>query len=170
VIRSVVVPCASLYRRALLAVVASLLGGCGIDAADEDDRRSAAVFEAVVRWLAAEESGDPAPLPVFVEPRGERATIPLPVQAELISATSDVAVVRFIDAREEALVDEGDAGVSVKGHGVLVRLSPVPEHGSPIALDVDVLRNGSPSTTMRFQVRGSDVSWSVDGVPLELPS
>jgi hypothetical protein len=49
-------------------------------------------------------------------------------------------------------------------------LSPVPEHGSPITLDVDVLRNGSPSTTMRFQVRGSDVSWSVDGVPLELPS
>jgi hypothetical protein len=151
-------------------VATILVVGCAVGSVDEDDRRSAAVFEAVVRWLAAAEPGDPSPLPVFVEPRGEQASIPLPVQAELISATSDVAVVRFIDAREEALVDTSDGGASVKGDGLLVGLGPVPEHGSAVAVDVDVLRTGKASTTLRFQVHVADGSWSVDGPPVEQPA
>gem|GEM_PF-3436186 len=89
-----------------------MLAGCSIGTADEDEERAGAVYEAIVRWLATRDATDADPLPVFVEPRGEGATIKLEVQTELIEKTADVATVRFIDTLDEALVDpeEPDPG------------------------------------------------------------
>ena len=83
----------------------------------------------------------PTPLPVFIEPRGEGATIHLDVQAELIKSTKDVATVRFIDSRDEALITNDDGTVVVADGGILIRLAPVVEEGEKVRLDVDVHDN-----------------------------
>lgn len=128
------------------------------------------MYDSVVRWFAKSSSSDPDPLPVFIEPRGEGASIKLDVQAELVKSTKDVATVRFIDSRDEALVTNDDGTVIVADGGILLRLAPVVESGDKIQLDVDVHDHDEQFRTLQFELNLVDEQWVIANPPAELPA
>lgn len=152
----------------LVALVASLLG-CS-SSGDDSHGRAELVYDSVVRWFAQRSAGDPDPLPVFIEPRGEGASIQLDVQAKVVDATKDVAKVKFIDTRDEALVTNSDGTVVVADGGVLIRLDPVIEHGNTVKLDVDVHDHDDVFRTLEFDLTRSGENWTVSKTPVEVPS
>ena len=163
-----------LVVRAGRVALVALLGiastrACAGSSPESGERRAAAIYTEVVRWFADESSDDPDPLPVFVEPRGEGASVPLGVQADVVNAAKDFADVRFIDARDEALVED-DAGVTVVADdGVLIRLSPVVEDGARVFVDVDVHEVDAEFTTMQFDVRRTGDTWRISEPPSSVP-
>ena len=150
------------------AALGSALSACGEDPRpDPVTDRSAAVYTAIVTWFAASQADDPEPLPVFVEPRGDGATIPLGVQTDLIAAVADVADVRFIDVRDEALADV-DGHLVAADDGVLLRLPPVDQMADPVLADVDLHLSDEQFLTLRFELeRGAD-GWRLLGSPEQI--
>ena len=128
------------------------------------------MYDTVVRWFAQQSPDDPDPLPVFIESRGEGASIELDVQAELIKSTQDVATVKFIDSRDEALVTNDDGTVVVADGGILLRLAPVIEEGREVRLDVDVHQSDENFKTTQFTLNLVNDEWVLDGPPVEAPA
>jgi hypothetical protein len=150
---------------AALAVVIVVAAGC--DSRSSSELRAGQAYEAVIRWLADESAGDPEPLPVFIESRGEGAAITLDVQAEVVDWAKDFADVHFIDDREEALVDGAEEGqLVVRDEGVLIRLGPVVEDGERITLEVDRWVEGEVFDTLELLLRRSGDAWTVERDPL----
>jgi hypothetical protein len=158
-------------RTVLVAAIVAVLaiGSCSSDSPEDSHVRAEAVYDSVVRWFAQRESGDPDPLPVFIEPRGEGASIQLDVQAKVVDSTKDVATVRFIDTRDEALVTNDDGVVVVADDGVLLRLDPVVEKGNSVKLDVDVHDRDDHFVTYEFDLDRSGETWRIDRPPVEVP-
>ena len=107
---------------------------------------------------------------MFIEPRGEGASIQLDVQAELIKSTKDIATVRFIDSRDEALVTNDDGTVVVADGGILIRLAPVVEEGQRVRIDVDVHEHDEQFRTMQFNLDHVADQWVIHGPPIEVPA
>lgn len=128
------------------------------------------MYDTVVRWFAQQSADDPDPLPVFIESRGEGASIELDVQAELIKSTQDVANVRFIDSRDEALVTNDDGTVVVADDGILVRLAPVIEEGRKVRLDVDVHQSDENFKTLQFTLNLVGDKWVLEKTPVDAPA
>ncbi len=124
----------------------------------------------IVRWFAQTTTDDPEPLPVFIEPRGVGTSIELDVQAELIKSTQDVATVRFIDSRDEALVTGDDGSVVVADGGILIRLAPVVEEGNEVRLDIDVHENDEVFRTVQFDLKMVNDQWVIGQPPVDIPS
>jgi hypothetical protein len=126
------------------------------------------VYDTIVRWFADQSNSDPNPLPVFIEPRGEGASIELDVQAELIKSTQDVATVRFIDSRDEALITKDDGTVVVADDGVLLRFAPVVEVGDKVRLDIDVHDHDEQFKTLQFNLNQVNNQWVIDQQPVDI--
>jgi hypothetical protein len=150
---------------AALLVVAACSGQ---GSPDPQDDRTASVYRAIVGWFATSDATDPEPLPVFVEPRGEGATIPLDAQATVIAATEDLATVRFIDAREEALVEGDDGRLVAADDGVLLRLPPIDQMARPVIADVDVHLEDDQFLTLRFELEPHTDGWRLLGPPEQI--
>jgi hypothetical protein len=157
-------------RSVVLAAIVLVLAACSASSHATSAARAEAVYDSVVRWFASSSASDPDPLPVFIEPRGEGASIQLDVQAALVKSTKDLATVRFIDSRQEALVTNDDGTVVVADGGILLRLAPVVEDGDEIQLDVDVHDHDEQFRTLQFDLRLVDEQWVVDQTPKELPA
>ena len=157
-------------RRVVLAAILLILVSCSGPSAATPEARAGAVYDTIVRWYATKSAADPDPLPVFIEPRGEGASIRLDVQAELVKSTKDVATVRFIDSRDEALVTKEDGTVVVADGGVLLRLAPVIEQGNKVQLDVDVHDHDDVFRTMQFDLTLVSEQWVIDAPPAEVPA
>ena len=134
------------------------------DARTEKQDRAAQVYEAVLHWFVPSvPEGEKAV--IFIEPRGEGTSIGLSVQSELVRAFDAIAQVRFIDTEDEA-IDKDNAGVPhVKDGGLLLRLGPVPETGSPVSVDVDQFIGVDTYASLRFVVGEVGDSWAVNGQP-----
>ena len=154
----------------MLATILLVLAACSTPSPTAPQVRAGAVYDSVVRWFAQSSTADPDPLPVFIEPRGEGASIALDVQAELVKSTDDIATVRFIDSRDEALVTNDDGTVVVADGGILLRLAPVVEEGDKVRLDVDVHDRDEQFRTMQFDLRLVGDSWVIDHPPTEVPA
>ncbi|MEY2446241.1 MAG: hypothetical protein QOE00_2821 [Ilumatobacteraceae bacterium] len=157
-------------RRVVLAAILLISASCSGPSATTPEARAGAVYDSIVRWFAEKSATDPDPLPVFIEPRGEGASIRLDVQAELVASTKNVATVRFIDARQEALVTKADGTVVVANDGVLLRLAPVVENGNKVQLDVDVHDHDEQFRTMQFDLTLVSDRWVIDQPPTQLPA
>ncbi len=157
-------------RSVVLAAIVLVLAACSPSSHATSAARASAVYDTVVRWFAASSASDPEPLPVFIEPRGEGASIQLDVQAELVKSTHDVATVRFIDSRDEALVTNDDGTVVVADGGILLRLAPVVESGDKIQLDVDVHDHDEVFRTLQFALNLVNEQWVIENPPTELPA
>ena len=107
---------------------------------------------------------------MFIEPRGEGATIGLDVQADLVKSTHDVATVRFIDSRDEALSTNDDGTVVVADGGILIRLGPVVEEGKKVRMAVDVHDHDEQFHTLQFDLSQVNGDWVVDRAPIAVPS
>lgn len=147
----------------------SILAACSSASPENPEVRAGAVYETIVRWFAQSSSTDPDPLPVFIEPRGEGASIKIDVQAELIKSTQDVCTVRFIDSRDEALVTNDDGTVVVADGGMLLRLSPVIEEGSKVRIDVDIHDHDELFSTLQFVLDQVDDKWQIELPPTVVP-
>jgi hypothetical protein len=75
-----------------------------------------------------------------------------------------VADIRFLDERDEGLVEE-DGLVRVKDDGILIRLGPVIEDDAHVLLDVDVWETVDTFSEVRFELRRSGNTWAVQGPP-----
>ena len=155
-------------RGLVLAAIVSLIAGCSSPSPENPQVRAGAVYDAIVRWFADKSTTDPDPLPVFVEPRGEGASIGLDVQAELIKSTQDVANVKFIDSRDEALITNGDGTVVVADDGVLLRFAPVVEKGDKVRLDIDVHDHDDQFKTLQFDLDQVNDKWVIDQQPVDV--
>lgn len=154
----------------MLAAIVSVMAACSAASPASPEVRAGAVYDTIVRWFAQTDAGDPEPLPVFIEPRGEGASIELDVQAELIKSTQDVATVRFIDSRDEALVTNDDGTVVVADGGILLRLAPVVEEGRKVRLDIDVHVRDEQFRTLQFDLKLVSDRWVIEQPPAEIPS
>ena len=146
----------------------SLTAACSSPSPENPQVRAGAVYDTIVRWFADKSTTDPDPLPVFVEPRGEGASIGLDVQAELIKSTQDVANVKFIDSRDEALITNGDGTVVVADDGVLLRFAPVVEKGDKVRLDIDVHDQDDQFKTLQFDLDQVNHKWVIDQEPVDV--
>jgi hypothetical protein len=146
------------------------MAACSSPSPENPEVRAGAVYDTVVRWFAQSSTTDPDPLPVFIESRGEGASIQLDVQAELIKSTQDVATVKFIDSRDEALITKEDGTVVVADDGILVRLAPVIEEGRKVRLDVDVHQTDENFKTLQFTLSLVNDKWVLDGPPVDAPA
>jgi hypothetical protein len=155
----------------LLACVLAMSLGLGFtacstlgDARTDEQDRAAQVYESILRWFVP--SVPPGQKAViFIEPRGEGSSIGLNVQSELVRALDDIATVRFIDSHDEALDKDEDGVPHVKDGGLLLRLGPVAETGSPVTVDVDQFISEDDYTSLRFVVGEAGESWDIDGQP-----
>jgi len=146
----------------------SLTAACSSPSPENPQVRAGAVYDTIVRWFADKSTTDPDPLPVFVEPRGEGASIGLDVQAELIKSTQDVANVKFIDSRDEALITNDDGTVVVADDGVLLRFAPVVEKGDKVRLDIDVHDHDDHFKTLQFDLDQVNDKWVIDQQPVDV--
>jgi hypothetical protein len=153
-----------------LAAFLATTAACSSPSPENPQVRASAVYDTVVRWFAARSTADPDPLPVFIEPRGEGASIELDVQAELVKSTKDVATVRFIDTRAEALVTKDDGTVVVADDGTLIRLAPVVEEGKKVRLDVDVHDHDEQFQTLQFSLDLVKEHWVIANQPINVPA
>ena len=152
----------------MLAAIVSITVSCSSPSPANPAVRAGAVYDTIVRWFADESSGDPTPLPVFIEPRGEGASIELDVQAELIKSTQDVATVRFIDSRDEALITNDDGTVVVADNGILLRFAPVVEEGDKVRLDIDVHDRDEQFKTLQFSLDQVNDKWVINQQPIDV--
>jgi hypothetical protein len=157
-------------RGIVLAAIVSITAACSSPSPENPEVRAGAVYDTIVRWFAARSADDPDPLPVFIEPRGEGASIQLDVQAELIKSTKDVATVRFIDSRDEALVTKDDGTVVVVDDGILIRLAPVVEEGNKVRLDVDLHDFDEQFKTLQFSLDLVNDKWVIAQQPINVPA
>jgi hypothetical protein len=146
----------------------SLMAACSSPSPENPQVRAGAVYDTIVRWFADQSANDPEPLPVFIEPRGEGASIGLDVQAELIKSTQDVATLRFIDSRDEALITKDDGTVVVADDGVLLRFAPVVEEGDKVRLDIDVHDHDDVFKTLQFELDQVNDRWRIAKQPVEV--
>jgi hypothetical protein len=156
--------------RVVLAAILLVTAACSSPSPASPEVRAGAVYDSIVRWFAQSSTDDPDPLPVFIEPRGEGASIGLDVQADLIKSTHDVATVRFIDSRDEALSTNDDGTVVVADGGILIRLGPVVEEGKKVRMAVDVHDHDEQFHTLQFDLSQVNGEWVVDRAPIAVPS
>ena len=154
---------------AAVVLVVLVVTACSDGSTATPEARASAVYAEIVRWFARANT-DAEPLPVFIEPRGAGATIGLDVQAELIKDVQDVATVRFIDSRDEALVTNDDGTVVVAGGGVLLRLAPVVEEGSKVRIEVDVHEHDEQFRTEQFDLGLVGTRWEIEQPPTSVPT
>lgn len=154
----------------MLAAILPVMAACSAASPENPGVRAGAVYDTIVGWFAEASADDPDPLPVFIESRGEGASIQLDVQAELIQTTQDLATVRFIDSRDEALVTNEDGTVVVADGGILIRLAPVVEEGSKVRLDVDVHELDEQFRTLQFTLNLVNDVWEIELQPVVVPA
>ena len=157
-------------RIVVLAAIVLILAACSSPSPENPEVRAGAVYDTIVRWFAQSSANDPDPLPVFIEPRGEGASIQLDVQAELVKSTQDVATVRFIDSRDEALITNDDGTVVVADGGMLLRLAPVVEESKKVRIDVDIHDHDEEFKTLQFVLDQVTDKWQIELPPTVVPA
>jgi len=145
--------------------IAVLVGLCSVVAGctnlSPSKARASDVYATIIRSFATQPEGEP-PLKVFVEPRGEGSSISVDVQAEVVTAVEDVAEVRFIDARAEALAEDEAGAFVVRDDGILLAFGPVPNDASEVVVEVDQYIDDTNLATHRFVIHRSGEEWIID--------
>lgn len=159
-----------LLGRVTALMVGATLAVTGCSGAEPQAVRAGEVYDAVVRLLATEvdtepvEPDEPGELLVIHVERWDDGAVDLAVQAEVVASTAEVATVRFIDTRDEA-IEWIDDVAQVRHGGLLVRLGPVPDRGRQVEVLVDRWNEAD-----RFERRSMTVvqrgdTWAVVGEP-----
>ena len=158
-----------LRRLTTLVAITLATVSCGSDGADATDR-DAGVYVAVIRALALGEAGEGTPggtideldRVVYVGPLDDEQAIPLEVQAAVVEQLDELATVRFVDERAEA-IDDDDEDAPVLEDGVLVLVGPVPAGGGP-SVDAERYVDAGDTARLRVRLEPTDGAWKVVGV------
>jgi hypothetical protein len=154
----------SLVRAGLVLVI--LASGCR-DGPGRDDP-NVGIYAAAIQWLVDDRHGNAGvasgPESVYVEAIGDER-ISLEVQAGVVERLEDVAKVRFIDAREEA-IDISAPGDPVRREGLLVGLGPVrPGEGSGVLLYAHRYADADDVVAYELVLERAEGRWQVAGRP-----
>lgn len=144
-------------------MVGAMLVAASCTGAQPEAVRAGEVYDAVVRWFAAARDDDPEPLLIHVE-RWDDGALDLAVQAEVVASSTEVATVRFIDSRDEA-IEVMDDVAQVRSEGVLVRLGPVPGRGRQVSVPIDWWVDADTFERWSFTVVQRESTWVVLGEP-----
>lgn len=155
----------------LVAVVVAMAVpvGCGGET-DQSANREVDAYTAVVDWVLAEPRFTTTPDPddkliVFIESLAS-GVIDLDVQIEVVGHFEELAEIRFIDTREEA-VDQEEPGAPVRDGGMLLGLGAVPATG-PLELRGEVYRTVDDVVGYRFMLENKGPKLVLIGPPEEV--
>lgn len=116
-------------------------------------------YIAVVGWEAKQndavldENGD-VELPIIYVAPADGGTIDVGIQAAVVEATVDIAVVRFADEASEAL-ESDEAEQPVKDDGTLLVVGDMPEPSNTIELGVLRYRSIDDESTLTIEITAS---------------
>lgn len=160
-----------MLRRFTFLAIAGLaplvVNSCGSDGSPMIER-DAGVYAAVIRALADEppdpwrdrvDIDDQRERVVFAGPLDEEIAISLEVQAAVVEALEDLATIRFVDQRTEAIDDDDDEQPVLEG-GMLVLLGTVPAGRSP-AVETERYVALDAATQYVVTAEQSDGEWMV---------
>ncbi len=132
---------------------------------DKERPSAAGAYALVIGWFM--DQRDPAvdSTIVYVAPQGEGFSVGLDMQASIISNTKDIADVRFVDDRAEALDAEG-----LPRDGALVlSLGAAVEDGSRLHIGVDEVLGEQRAKSWQFALRARGQDWRLTGTPETVP-
>jgi hypothetical protein len=143
----------------LAAVIAVLVTACTGGGSNTSDRR-AAIYSAVIRAVLAD---TPHPkiskdTSVFVVAAHERSPISLEVQADIVAELHELATIRFVDHRVEA-IDDSNPNRPVKNNGVLITLGKIPSGANPVTVNAGRYLNATDTVTYRVTVKRTKTEW-----------
>lgn len=148
-----------------LLIVASCSTGSGPDAND----RAIAIYSVVIRTVLTQPpGGQPATrahdTSVFVAAADTHSPISLEVQAGVVDKLHNVATIRFVDARSEA-IDTTDPRRPVVNGGILLTLGTIPTGNRAITVDAQRYEqaNATASYTINLHLTGS--TWTLTRPP-----
>ncbi|NND73922.1 MAG: hypothetical protein HKN44_02845 [Ilumatobacter sp.] len=145
-----------------LGAVALLASACGSESTTPPtpEVTTAEAYTAIVDWEleqhppTVDENGD-VRLPVIYLTASTGGTIDINVQADVVAATADDAVVRFSDESVEA-IDDGLEDSPVRDEGVMFVLDEPPEGVASVATSALRYRSEADQATLRFEIVASD--------------
>jgi hypothetical protein len=161
-------------RRFETAAVAFVVGvmatatACGDDGAEVTAaEREAGVYEVVLRDLVLPDlplRGADDPLPIVYVLGADGTTVPADVQARVVKTFVDDAEVRFVDAREDAVLADGEAdhaGEPVRDGGLLVTFGAMPATGTTLHVDVELYRAIDDDRGYVVTLAGGPARWLI---------
>jgi hypothetical protein len=148
-----------------LAAVGSC-GGNGDQVSSAE--RDAGVYEVVLRDLVLADlppKAEDDPLPVVYVFGADGTTVPVDIQVNVVKMLNDEAEIRFVDAREDAVLEEAPEGDDreepVRDDGVLVTFGALPETGSTIVVEVDIYSSVGDERAYEVTLAGGPSRWQI---------
>lgn len=147
---------------------------------DEPPARVSQVYEAVLRHYLSQDApaftveGRPSVVyvvddavtsaadPMATLRGGGGENIPPAVRAAVTRGLADIARVRWVDHREDVVVETADCP-HVRGSGLVVTLSPVPRDGGHVDVGVGGFAACLAASWSTYVVEADESGWSVSG-------
>jgi hypothetical protein len=148
----------------MTAAIALVASSCGADRPSPNEKRTIAIYSAVIRAVVTRAATTPttsATRTVFVLAADSRAPISLEVQAGIVQTLHQVATIRFIDQRSEA-IDAADPRRPVHEGGVLVTLGEVPSGRNDVTVEVQRYERVDTSATYLTKLHRTGSTWTTD--------
>ena len=143
----------------LTATVAVVVAACTSGGSNTSDR-PAAIYSAVIRAVLADTSNPKisSDTSVFVVALHERSPIPLEVQADIVEELHELATIRFVDHRVEA-IDESSPNRPVNDDGVLISLGKIPSGANTVTVNAGRYLNATDTVTYRVTLKRAKTQW-----------
>jgi hypothetical protein len=139
----------------VIAVMTACTGG-GSNTSD----RPAAIYSAVIRAVLADTSHPKisSDTSVFVVAAQERAPIPIEVQADIVAELHELATIRFVDHRVEA-IDDSSPTRPVNDNGILITLGKIPSRANTVTVKTGRYLDATDTVVYRVTVKRTNAHW-----------
>jgi hypothetical protein len=144
----------------LTATLAVVLTACTGGGSKTSDRR-ADIYSAVIRTIVADTSHPKisSGTSVFVAAADERSPIDLEVQADIVAELHELATIRFVDHRVEA-IDDSKPNRPVKDNGVLITLGKIPSGANTVTVNASRYLNATNTIAYRVTLKRTKTQWN----------
>jgi len=138
----------------VVAVTACTGGGSNTSA------RPAVIYSAVIRAVLADTSHPniSSDTSVFVVADDERSPTPLEVQADIVEELHELATIRFVDQRVEA-IDDSSPNRPVNDNGILITLGKIPSGASTVTVKAGRYFNATDTVAYRVTLKRTNAQW-----------
>jgi hypothetical protein len=143
----------------LAASVVAVMTACTGGGSNTSDR-PAAIYSAVIRAVLADTSHPKisSDTSVFVVAAHERAPIPFEVQADIVAELHELATIRFVDHRVEA-IDDSSPTRPVNDNGILITLGKIPSRANTVTVKAGRYLNATDTVAYRVTVKRTNAHW-----------
>lgn len=143
----------------LTATLAVVLTACTGGGSNTSDRR-ADIYSAVIRTILADTSHPTisSDTSVFVGAAHERSPINLEVQADIVAELHELATIRFVDRRVEA-IDNSKPNRPVKDNGLLITLGKIPSAANTVTVNAGRYLNATNTIAYRVTLKRTKTQW-----------